>query len=201
MTFRGFLANRVALALALLLVPAALGAEVTRIEISSRSDVLDGKSFGEAGAYEQLVGKAFFAVDTRHPRNRIIVDLDKAPRNAKGLVEFSADLSILKPKDPSRGNGVLFFDIINRGNSVLLGTFNRGEGATPLGDEFLMREGYTLVTVGWETDVAEGRPRLVILRTARPDPAIVARREVGRSAGTRSSACPNIPTPRRTSAT
>lgn len=158
MTFRGFLAIRVALAL--LLVPAALRAEVTRIEISSRSDVLDGKSFGATGKYEQLVGKAFFAVDPRHPRNRIIVDLDKAPRNAKGQVEFWADVSILKPKDPSRGNGVLFFDIINRGNSVLLGTFNRADASAPLGDEFLMREGYTLVTVGWETDVAEGRPAL-----------------------------------------
>ena len=161
MTFRGFLANRVALALALLVLPAAaLRAEVTRIEISSRSDVLNGKSFGATGAYEQLVGKAFFAVDPRHPRNRVIVDLDKAPRNARGLVEFSADISILKPKDPSRGNGVLFFDIINRGSSVLLGTFNRADASAPLGDEYLMREGYTLVTVGWETDVAEGRPAL-----------------------------------------
>ena len=92
----------------------------------------------------------------KNPRNRIIVDLDKAPRNAQGEVEFSADLFVLRPTDPSRGNDVLFFDVVNRGNKLLLGRFNLARGSTDptteadFGDGFLMREGYTIVALGWE---------------------------------------------------
>src|SRR6516225_2084934 len=85
-------------------------AEVTRIEIASRTDVLGGKQFGASGAYEKIVGKVFFSVDPAHPRNKAIVDLDKAPRDAAGRVTFSADLYVLAPKDAARGNGVAFFD-------------------------------------------------------------------------------------------
>src|SRR5262245_66424241 len=67
-------------------------AEVTRIEIASRTDVLGGKPFGASGAYEKIVGRVFFSVDPAHPRNKAIVDLDKAPRDADGRVTFSADL-------------------------------------------------------------------------------------------------------------
>ena len=148
----------VLVALLVALAPALALAEVTRVEISTRQDVLAGKSFGNVGPYEKLVGKVFFAVDPQDRHNKIIADLDKAPRNSQGKVEFSADLFILKPKDPSRGNGVLFFDIVNRGNLQLLGTFNRatrsGDPTTEaqFGDGLLMREGYTLVAVGWQFD-------------------------------------------------
>src|SRR5579871_2782721 len=106
------------------LVAPLLQAEVARVEITSRQDVLNGKTFGQTGAYEKLKGKVYFAVDPANPHNRIIVDLDKAPRNAQGKVEFSSDVYIIKPKDPARGNGVLFFDVVNRGNKALLSTFN-----------------------------------------------------------------------------
>ena len=82
-------------------------AEVTRIEIASRTDVLGGKPFGAAGPYEKIVGKVFFSVDPAHPRNKAVVDLDKAPRDADGRVTFSADLYVLAPKDAARGNGVV----------------------------------------------------------------------------------------------
>jgi hypothetical protein len=138
-------------------------AEVTRIEISSRQDVLAGKAFGTVGAYEKLTGKVYFAVSTANPHNRIIADLDKAPRNGQGKVEFSADLFILKPKDPSRANGVLFFDVVNRGSKSLLSVFNHA-AASPdptteahFGNGLLMREGYTLVAVGWQFDVPKDK--------------------------------------------
>ena len=67
-------------------------AEVTRIEIASRTDILAGKPFGTSGVYEKIVGKVFFSVDPAHPRNKAIVDLDKAPRDAAGRVTFSADV-------------------------------------------------------------------------------------------------------------
>ena len=70
----------------------AAQAEVTRIEIASRTDVLAEKSFGDTGPYEKMVGKVFFAVDPAHPANKRIVDIDKAPRDASGRVLFSADL-------------------------------------------------------------------------------------------------------------
>ena len=103
-------------------------AEVTRIEIASRTDVLGGKPFGAAGAYEKIVGKVFFSVDPAHPRNKA-VDLAKAPRDADGRVTFSADLYVLAPKDAARGNGVALFDVLNRGRKNMLRDFNRAAAA------------------------------------------------------------------------
>src|SRR5262249_56311712 len=80
-------------------------AGVTRIEIISRADLLNGKEFGLAGAYEKIIAKVYFAVDPNNPHNKIIVDLGRAQRNEQGLVEFSADLYILRPKDLNRGHG------------------------------------------------------------------------------------------------
>ena len=99
-----------------LLTPAPSSAELTRVEITRRVDVLNGKAFGDVGPYEKLHGKAYFAIDPQHPRNQVIADIGLAPRNREGKVEFSADLFILKPKDSARGNGVVFFDVVNRGS-------------------------------------------------------------------------------------
>jgi hypothetical protein len=109
--------------------------------------------------YEKIIGTIHFAVDPKDPHNRLVVDLDKAPVNAQGRVEFSSDLYILRPKAP-RGNGAALVDILNRGNKVVLNGFNRGGLPDPasdddLGDRFLMRFGYTLVWVGWEFDVPD----------------------------------------------
>jgi len=145
---------------AALLVPSTLRAEVTRVEIARRADL------GLSG-YEKIVGTIYFAVDPKDPRNRTTADLDKAPVNAAGRVEFSSDLYILRPKAP-RGNGAALVDILNRGNKVALSGFNRGGSPDPqsdadLGDRFLMRFGYTLVWVGWEFDVPD-RPMAMRIR-------------------------------------
>src|SRR5258706_1648049 len=148
-----------AAALIVMLPPITLRGEVARVEISRRQDVLGGKAFGSAGAYEKLAGKVYYAVAPENPHNRIIADLDKAPRNSQGKVEFSADVFILRPKDAARGNGVLLFDLVNRGRMTLLNIFNHGAASADpateadFGDGFLMRQGYTLVSVGWQFDV------------------------------------------------
>lgn len=148
--------------------PAATRAEVTRIEIASRQDVLNGKAFGAVGAYEKLAGKVYFAVDPNNPHNKMIADIDKAPRNGQGKVEFSADLFILRPKDPARGNGVALFDVVNRGRKGVLTTFNRATGSSDpttdadFGDGLLMREGYTIVAVGWEFEVPKVKDKNLI---------------------------------------
>src|ERR1700681_3507553 len=125
-SIRGIL-GMVLISLIAALAPSMTRAEVLRVEISSRQDVLGGKAFGTVGAYEKLSGKVYFAVDPTNPHNKIIADLDKAPRNNQGKVEFSADLFILRAKDPSHGNGVAFFDVVNRGNKGLLSVFDRAK--------------------------------------------------------------------------
>jgi alpha/beta hydrolase family protein len=140
------------------LLAGAAQARVVRVEISSRADVENGKSFGNAGAYEKLTGRVYFAVDPANPHNRQIVDLDKAPRNAQGEVEFSADLYLLKPKDMSKGNGSVLFEVSNRGGRGIVFLANGREGE--VGDGFLMRQGYTVAWVGWEFDVADQPDRL-----------------------------------------
>ncbi len=87
----------------------AAEAGVTRLQIDRRETVLGGKPFGAAGPYEKLIGTVHFALDPALPQNLSIVDLTLAPRNAQGLVEFSADFYLLKPVDPARGNGRVFY--------------------------------------------------------------------------------------------
>ena len=87
--------------LCVVLVAAPAGAEVVRIEVKSRADVLAGQAFGAAGPYEKLSGTIYFAVDPRNTANQIIADIDKAPKNAAGKVEFSSDFYLIKPKDPA----------------------------------------------------------------------------------------------------
>lgn len=134
-------------------------AEVTRVVIASQTVVANGQWFGTAGPYEKIAGTVYFELDPSDPHNRVIADIDLAPKNARGRVEFSADLFILAPRDPARASGSVLFEISNRGNKGLLTTFNRGTGsADPMlpehfGDGLLMKNGFTLVWVGWEFDV------------------------------------------------
>ena len=133
-------------------------AEVVRIEVKSRADVLAGKSFGSAGPYEKLSGTIYFAVDPRNSANQIITDIDKAPTNAAGKVEFSSDFYLIKPKDATKGNGTLLYEVSNRGGKSMLGFFNRGSGSldpqteAEFGDGFLLQQGFTLLWVGWQFD-------------------------------------------------
>ena len=141
-----------------LLLAAGADAHVTRVEIISRTDIADGHAFGLAGAYEKIVGRVYFAVNPDNLHNKLIVDLDKAPRNAQGEVEFSADLYLLKPKDMNKGNNAVLFEVSNRGGKGILHLVNGFSPSTPegeYGDGFLMREGYTVAWVGWEFDVAD----------------------------------------------
>jgi len=112
-------------------------AAVTNVEITERSD---------DGGYERIVAKVSYAVNPQLPPNRFINDIDLAPRNARGQVEFSSDLYILRPRDPSKRNGTLLVEIPNRGSKGLATMFN-------LGDDFLLEQGFTLVSVGWEMDL------------------------------------------------
>jgi hypothetical protein len=90
-----------------------------RLEIFSQEPVLKGKSFGAVGAYEALIGKAWFAVDPKLACNLPVADLHLAPVNEAGLVTCSADFHVLKPVDPTRGNGAVFYNVVNRGRHTV----------------------------------------------------------------------------------
>src|SRR6266704_4095247 len=145
----------------ILLFAAPLRAEVVRIEVKSRADVLAAKSFGTVGAYEKVSGKIYFAVDPRNSANQIIADIDKAPKNASGKVEFSSDFYMIKPKDLTRGNGSVLYEVSNRGNKGMLGFFDFAsastdpQNASDFGDGFLLEQGFTLLWVGWQFDVPD----------------------------------------------
>lgn len=143
-------------------------ADVVSLKILKREPFADGKAFGDVGPYEQVTAIARFAIDPRDERNRVIVDLELAPKNADGKVEFASDVVILTPKDPAKGNGAIFYDVNNRGNKLALGMFNRPPGGpapskeNPAGDGFLMRNGYTVVWSGWIGELQSGDGRLLL---------------------------------------
>jgi hypothetical protein len=134
---------------------------VKSIHVIERSDVLQGKPFGKAGAYERIIAKVHFTADPKLPANRIITDIDLAPRNEQGLVEFAADMYVLKPRDPALGNGTALYEVSNRGRKGMIGMFNNGSSpldprrANEFGDEHLLDSGYTLVWLGWQVDVPD----------------------------------------------
>jgi hypothetical protein len=145
-------------------------AALLRVEVSERTDVLAGRPFGNTGPYERIVGKAYFSVDPKLPANQIITDIDKAPVNDDGKVEFSSDIYVLKPRDPKFGNGAALFEVSNRGRKGMLSMYNRANGSTDpkadkdFGDGFLMEQGYTLIWLGWQFD-SPAEPGLMHLYT------------------------------------
>src|SRR5262249_46493351 len=154
-----------AAAMLVALAAAPLSAEVVRIDVQSRADVAAGQAFGTAGTYEKIAGRIYFAVDPSLPANRIVTDIDKAPRDA-GKGEFSSDFFLLKPKQIARGNGAVLYEVSNRGGKGMLGFFDHAGGsldpttAADMGDGFLLKRGFTLLWVGWQFDPPK-RPGLV----------------------------------------
>jgi hypothetical protein len=145
-------------------------AEVTRFEVVSvQRPALEGARFGAAGTYEKIVGRVTVALDPADRRNAPIADLALAPRNAAGQVETTADVTILRPTDPAKGNGALFYEVVNRGRKLAFGLFDyaaeggsRLEKASDVGDGLLLRQGFTLVWSGWQADFAPGPGELGI---------------------------------------
>ena len=133
--------------LSLLLLATSALARVERVEVVSRADYPLG--------YERIRGRVFYAVDPANAHNAAIADIDKAPRNARGEVEFSGDVDVVRPKNG--GNGVVFFDIPNRGGRFLI------RDREP--DEWYLRQGFTLVELAWQFDV---RPNPALLHFTAP---------------------------------
>ena len=143
--------------LLVLVAPSAADARLVKLVIDQREVFAGGASWGAAGPYERLVGTAHFEVDPRDPLNAVIVDLDKAPRNARGAVEFRTTVFILKPADITRGNGKIYYTANNRGNDALY----TARTVEQVGrNDFALRLGYTIVDAGWQGDLAPSPTRL-----------------------------------------
>jgi hypothetical protein len=137
-------------------------ARVVKFVVEQRSTFVGGAAWGNVGAYETLRGTAYLEVDPRDPRDAVIVDLENAPRNAHGMVDFSTQFLILKPVDPHRGNHKIFYAVNNRGNS-LEGLLTATTAAQVAGTDagYAMTQGYTIVDAGWEGDVIPTSTKLV----------------------------------------
>ena len=162
---------------------AELSARVVRVVIEARQDVLGGRSWGDVGAYERITGRVYFEFDPNDPINARIVDLALAPRNERGMVEAWANFMVLRPKDPSRGSDIALLEVSNRGGKASLGYFNAAvfsrdpEDEEHFGAGFLMRQGLTVIWVGWQFDVPPDAEDLLRLH------APTARGPEGRSMG------------------
>jgi hypothetical protein len=134
----------------LLVLAHVASAEVVKIEIRRRDD---------AGTHERLIGRVQFAIDPKLSANRGIADIDLAPRNAEGMVEFAADLLFFRPKNPDRARGTVFFEVVNRGRDQSLAIMSGAEQrdlspeSWDLGDRFLLDQGFAVAFLGWQFDV------------------------------------------------
>jgi len=164
MTLRPSRSSGLALAVVVVVLAAAAttNAEVRRLVVSTREEVLGGD-------YEKLGGTVELELDPAHPANAVIVDLDRAPRNARGRVEASADFMVLRPRRPPARGSTALLEVSNRGGKALLPYFNRAtwsldpSTAEDFGDRLLMRLHLTLIWVGWQFDVPR-QPGLLRLR-------------------------------------
>ncbi len=141
---------------------------LTRFVVQRRERFANGHEFPVTGPYEKLVGKVYGEVDPKTRLNKMIVNLDKAPRNRRSRVEYSGNFCILKPLDMARGNGKIFFDAPNRGSKRLLSFLNDAPAANDpstlahAGNGFLMRQGYTIIWCGWQGDLIPLKNWLVL---------------------------------------
>src|SRR5258706_3284040 len=137
--------------------------EIVRVE----SPAFEGRSFGAVGTYDRIIGRCTSALSSDDSHNKIIVDLDRVPRNAQGLVEAVTDVEILRPTIAANGNRHLFYEALNRGNKLGIALFNDHPvvandlaKAADAGNDFPMNRGYTIVWSGGQGDVVPGAGRM-----------------------------------------
>jgi len=169
---KGSIVARAALC-ALVVTAAPAAARLTEINITTVEPFADGHSFGNTGAYERVKGTFKGELDPADPRNQAIVNLDKAPKNAAGRVEYEVDFFLLRPADAARGNRKIIYDVTNRGRKNLHWRLTDARLASPAGandprtvqdagNGLFFRMGYTLVWNGWDPDAPRSNAGLAM---------------------------------------
>ena len=132
---------------------------ISSITMERAEVVAEGREFGAAGCYRRLIGKAKGVLAPAAAENRAIADIDLAPRNAAGLIEYETDFFILAPVEPARGNGRLLYEVNNRGRKMLFANLcaaaagNDLKSPADFGDALPLRLGFTIVWSGWDATV------------------------------------------------
>lgn len=136
-------------------------AAIVRLQIDKNDNqAFEGQTFGAAGAYEVLSGVAHGELDPRDPHNALIQDLATAPRNAHGMVEYSATFALARPRDMTRASGVMIYQVSNRGGGAVSGS----------------AEGHISVISGWQGDIAPDPARQTIsVPTGKGEGPVLAR--------------------------
>ena len=130
-------------------------ARITKIVLNAPTFPFGTQTFGSYGQYEELDGTAYGEVDPNDPTDAVIQDINLAPADVNGHVKYSMNISILKPVTGS-GNGVLLYDVVNRGNKIIPGFFNVGVSSNaPAGDGFLENQGFIMAWSGWQGDLVK----------------------------------------------
>jgi len=142
-----------------------------KIEINLVEPAFDGIPFGDIGTYEKVTGRAFGSVDPVHVLNSDIANLDKAPTNETGSVDYWVDFCLLRPTNMQKCNGRLLCDLLNRGDKLALIDINdasRGPTSNDLrtsedaGNGYLMRQGYAVMFNAWQGGVAGGEGHMLV---------------------------------------
>ncbi len=171
---------------AAIVVPAGeASAKVVKLEIvKTESPAFEGRVFGSVGTYDRILARATIAVAPGDAHNSVIVDVDKAPRNAQGLVKAVTEVEILRPTNAAKGNRRLFYEALNRGGKLGFALFNDDNPvvndlvkAGDAGNGFLMNRGYTVVWNGWQGDIVPGGGRLTFSPPTVPGVTGLAREE------------------------
>ena len=144
-------------------IAAPASARVTEINVAAVEPFAEGAAYGTTGAYERVRGTFKGELDPADARNKVIVNLDKAPRNARGLVEYEADFFLLRPADAARGNRKIIYDVTNRGRKFIharlmdakpasVAATNDPKTAADAGTGLFFHMGYTLAWSGWDSE-------------------------------------------------
>ena len=144
-------------------------AKVVKLEVLKvESPAFEGRTFGAVGTYDRILARATIAVTPDDINNKVIVDLDRAPRNAQGQVEATTEVEILRPTVAAAGNRTLFYEVLNRGSKLGFALFNDLPAVTndlvkasDAGNGFLLNRGYTVVWSGWQGDIVPGGGRMI----------------------------------------
>jgi hypothetical protein len=150
----------------------AAAAQPLIFEVTATESFAEGRDFG-AGPYLRIAGLARGALDPADPRNACIDDLELAPRNAAGLVDYATEVVILRPADSARGNGRLLYDVTNRGRKMSFAAVfeshattqaeqNAMRTAVAAGNAAPLRAGTTMVWSGWDPEAPRANDGLRI---------------------------------------